>query len=79
MVPTTVAELETTGGGTAITMVSEPVPVPPALLAPIVTEVDAAAVGVPLITPVELFRVSPEGSVPEAMAKLLGEFVPVIV
>jgi len=42
------------------------VPVPPALVADTVTENDATTVvGVPLITPVEVFRVNPAGNVVE--------------
>jgi hypothetical protein len=40
-------------------------PVPPALVALTDTEYVPAAVGVPLITPVEVFKVKPAGSVAE--------------
>jgi hypothetical protein len=38
------------------------VPVPDALIAPMVTFVVAAAVGVPLMTPVEVFTLRPDGN-----------------
>ena len=46
-------------------MVIIPVPLPPALVAVIVTGVDAIAVGVPLITPVDVFKVKPAGNAVE--------------
>ena len=52
------------------------VPVPPALVAPIVTLLVAAAVGVPEIKPVLAFNVSPAGR-PVAL-KLAGELLAVI-
>ena len=38
-----------------------------------------AVVGVPLITPVEMFNVSPPGRLPEATANMYGEAPPVTV
>lgn len=50
------------GGGTRPTvMVNVPVPVPDALVAPIVTELVPAAVGVPLIKPVVVLMLRPAG------------------
>lgn len=43
-------------------MVRVAVPVPPALLAPIATFDVAAAVGVPLMRPVDVLSTSPDGS-----------------
>lgn len=52
--------------------------VPPALVAVMPAVEFPAVVGVPLINPVEVFRVRPAGRVPLAMAKLLGELVATI-
>ena len=52
--------------------------VPPALLAVIPTVKLPTVVGVPLINPVEVFKVRPTGSAPLAMAKLVGELVAMI-
>lgn len=54
------------------------VPVPPAFVAAIVTEVAAAEVGVPVITPVPVFNESPAGSVPEGKLYEVGELLAVI-
>ena len=66
--------IEGAGGTTVITKVA--VPVPPALLALIVTFVVPVALGVPLITPVLVFTLNPVGN-PVAL-KLVGLFVAVI-
>lgn len=50
--------------------------VPPALVAEMATFVSPAAFGVPEITPVEEFTVSPAGRF--VAAKPVGEFVPTI-
>ena len=56
--------------------VSVALPVPPALVALIVTEEVPAAVGVPEITPVLVFTESPAGRL--LAPKLVGELVAVI-
>ncbi len=58
-------------------IVSVVLPVEVALVAEIVTGVDAFTVGVPDITPVEVLILNPAGN-PVAL-KLVGELVPVIV
>ena len=72
-----VKELVMTGAGLTIVTANVALPVPPALVAPNVTFVVAAAVGVPEITPVAVFMVRPAGN-GEAL-KLVGLFVAVIV
>ena len=59
ILPLAVAALDTTGAATVTVSVKVFVPVPPALLAPTVTAVVAAAVGVPEINPVAVLIVSP--------------------
>jgi len=66
----------TGGGGLLIVKVSVALPVPPALVALIVTLYVPAVVGVPEITPVVVFTVNPPGS-PVAL-KLVGLLVAVI-
>ncbi len=52
----------TGGAGGLMVMVSVAVPVPPAFVALIVTVNVPAAVGVPEITPVEVFTANPAGN-----------------
>jgi hypothetical protein len=66
----------TGGGGLLIVKVSVALPVPPALVALIVTLYVPAVVGVPEINPVLVFTVKPAGS-PVAL-KLVGLLVAVI-
>ena len=66
-----------TGAPRVILNVTTRLPVPVALVADTVTEVDPTVVGVPEITPVLTFKVSPAGS-PGAL-KPVGELVAVIV
>ena len=66
--------IEGAGGTTVITNVA--VPVPPALLALIVTLVVPVALGVPLITPVLVFTLSPPGN--PVAPKLVGLLLPAI-
>ena len=62
-VPVAVRELVITGGGgLLIVKVSVALPVPPGLVALIVTEYVPAVVGVPEINPVVVFTVNPAGS-----------------
>ncbi len=61
-VPVAEAALEITGAVKLITIDKVLVPVPPALIALIVTLEVAAAVGVPLITSVEVLIVDPVGN-----------------
>ena len=79
VVPVTASGLLIAGMGTPALTVSVSVafPVPPALVAPRVTLVTPAAVGVPVISPVDVFTLSPAGS--GAALKLAGLFVAVIV
>ena len=56
---------------------SEAVPVPPALVAPRVTVLEPALVGVPVMAPVVVLRLNPAGR-PEAL-KLVGALLAVIV
>jgi hypothetical protein len=58
-----VKELVITGASTAAATVitREAVPVPPALVAPMVTVVTAATVGVPVIAPVAVSTAKPAG------------------
>ena len=65
-----------TGAGGLIVKVNVALPVPPALVALIVTLYVPAVVGVPEITPVVVFTVNPPGS-PVAL-KLVGLLVAVI-
>ena len=65
-----------TGAGGLIVKVNVALPVPPALVALIVTVYVPAVVGVPEITPVVVFTVNPPGS-PVAL-KLVGLLVAVI-
>ena len=65
-----------TGGGGLIVKVNVALPVPPALVALIVTLYVPAVVGVPEINPVLVFTVKPAGS-PVAL-KLVGLLVAVI-
>ena len=74
--PVAVAALVTTGVPKETVIVSVIVPVPPALLAPIVTLDVPVAVGLPDIRPEAVFTVSPDGS-PVAL-KLVGELLAVI-
>ena len=66
--------IEGAGGTTVITSVA--VPVPPALLALIVTLVVPVALGVPLITPVLVLTLNPAGN--PVAPNLVGLFVPAI-
>jgi hypothetical protein len=66
----------TGGGGLLIVKVNVALPVPPELVALMVTLYVPAAVGVPEITPVVVFTVNPPGS-PVAL-KLVGLLVAVI-
>ena len=66
----------TGGGGLTIVKVRVAFPVPPELVAIIVTLYVPAVVGVPEITPVVVFTVNPPGS-PVAL-KLVGLLVAVI-
>ena len=75
-VPVAVLALVITGGAGLMVMVSVALPVPPALVALIVTVEVPAVVGVPEINPLELLTESPAGRF-EA-PKLVGEFVAVI-
>ncbi len=61
-VPVAVPELLITGAGGLIVIVSVAVPVPPALVAPIGTEVTPMAVGVPVIFPVLVLNDNPAGN-----------------
>ena len=65
-----------TGVARLIVMVTSAVPEPDALVAPTVTFVVLAAVGVPLMRPVEVLTLRPAGN-PVAL-KLVGVLVPVI-
>jgi hypothetical protein len=65
-----VALVITGTGGVVTEMVRVAEPIPVALVAPIVTTAEPAAVGDPLISPVPVFRESPEGR-PVAL-KLVG-------
>jgi hypothetical protein len=56
-----VAALDITGAGTLITIDNVLLPVPPLLVALIVTLKLPDAVGVPLITPVDVFILNPDG------------------
>ena len=71
--------LVTTGATTGAAMVSVSVawPLPTALLAEMVTVDVAAVVGVPLITPVEVFKLNPAGSpvAPKDVGVLLAVMV----
>ncbi len=78
LVPVAEVALEMTGAGGLTVIVSEALPVPPALLARIVTGKVPVWVGVPLMTPEELFSDMPAGKVPVSL-KLVGEFVAAIV
>jgi hypothetical protein len=66
----------TGGAGMTTVTVSVAVPVPPALVALIVTVYVPAVVGVPEINPVLVFTVKPGGS--PVASKLVGLFVAVI-
>ena len=70
-------ELVITGSPSVIVNVTDRVPLPPALVAETVTEVDPTALGVPEMTPVLVFNVSPAGS--PGAPKLVGLSVPVMV
>jgi hypothetical protein len=75
-VPPAEVALVITGTGTVIVSVRVALPVPPAFVAPNVTVEVAAAVGVPEISPVEVFTDKPPGK--PAALKLVCEFVAVI-
>jgi len=72
-----VRELVITGGAGLMVKVKVALPVPPALVALMVTVYVPAVVGVPEINPVLVFTVNPAGS-PVAL-KLVGLLVAVIV
>jgi hypothetical protein len=72
-----VRELVITGFAGLIVMTSVALPVPPALVALMVTLYVPAVVGVPEMAPVLVFTVKPEGS-PVAL-KLVGLLVAVMV
>jgi hypothetical protein len=74
--PVVVRELVMTGGAGLMVKVKVALPVPPALVALIVTLDVPAVVGVPEINPVLVFTVKPAGN-PVAL-KLVGLFVAVI-
>ena len=74
--PVAVPGLVMTGGGVLIVIISVAVPVPPELVALMVTGYVPAVVGVPEINPVLVLTVKPEGS-PVAL-KLVGLLVAVI-
>ena len=76
MVPVVVSPLVITGGGGRIVTVRMALPVPPALLALIVTLAVPVVVGVPLITPVDVFTLKPAGN--PVAAKLVGLLLAVI-
>ena len=76
MVPVAVNVLVMTGGGGRTVNTSVAEPLPPALLALIVTELVPVADGVPEITPVEVLILNPVGS-PVAL-KLVGLLVAVM-
>ena len=61
-VPVAVRELVITGGGGLMVKVSVALPVPPALVALIVTLYVPAVVGVPEINPVLVFTLRPAGN-----------------
>ncbi len=63
-VPLAVDPLDITGMAGLIVIVKTVVPVPPAFVALSVSMNVPAAVGVPLITPVEVLIVTPAGNVP---------------
>ena len=56
-----VPELLITGAGGLIVIVNVAVPVPPAFVAPIVTDETPVAVGVPVIFPVLVLTLNPAG------------------
>ena len=62
MVPSANTPLVITGAFNVIVIVTVPVPVPPLFVAVIVTVVGPAVVGVPLITPVAVFKDRPAGN-----------------
>ena len=71
-----VALVMTGGGGLTMVIVRVALPVPPELVALIVTLNVPAVVGVPAINPVLVFTVKPAGS--PVAAKLVGLLVAVI-
>ena len=71
------AALEINGGNSLTVKVSVLVPVPPPLMAEMVTDLVPAAVGVPEMSPLVVFTLRPAGR--PVAAKLVGVLLAVIV
>ena len=67
------------GAPSVILNVTTKLPVPLALVAETVTVDDPAVDGVPDITPVLVFKLRPDGKIPELMLKLVGLLLAVMV